>query len=87
MTKSVKKMNHRKSGYLFQVLFLTVSTFFVNPANAQEMMVVKLSDSELSAVLPILKADALARKNNIIIYNKFKAELDPILDILQQYMY
>lgn len=50
-------MNHRESGYLFLVLFLTVSRFFVNPANAQEMMVAKLTGSELSAVLPILKAE------------------------------
>lgn len=47
----------RKSGYLFQVLLLTVLTFFINPASAQEMMVAKLSDSELSSVLPILKAE------------------------------
>ncbi|OFY60484.1 MAG: hypothetical protein A2V50_04145 [Bacteroidetes bacterium RBG_19FT_COMBO_42_10] len=54
----IKKMNYRKSGFVFLVLFLTASIFFDNPAKAQEMLVAKLSDSELSAVLPVLKAEA-----------------------------
>jgi len=44
-------------------------------------------EKEIAKTIAQMKADALARKNNITIYNKFKAELDPILDILQQYMY
>jgi len=44
-------------------------------------------EKEMAKTFAQMKADALARKSNITIYNKFKAELDPILDILQQYMY
>jgi len=44
-------------------------------------------EKEIAKTINQMKADALARKNNIVIYNKFKNEVDPILDILQQFMY
>jgi hypothetical protein len=44
-------------------------------------------EKEIPKIISQMKADALARKNNITIYNKFNAESDPILDIIQQYLY
>jgi hypothetical protein len=43
-------------------------------------------EKEMARIIEQMKQDALARKNNITIYNKFKAELDPIIDVLQKYM-
>jgi hypothetical protein len=37
-------------------------------------------EKETAKIIAQLKADALARKSNALIYLKFKAELDPILD-------
>jgi hypothetical protein len=42
-------------------------------------------EKELAKAIEIVKADALARKSNVPIYNKFKAELDPVLDKIQPY--
>ncbi len=41
-----------------------------------------LEEKEMAKVITMMKEDALARKSNITIYNKFKTELDPILDCL-----
>jgi hypothetical protein len=43
-------------------------------------------EKEMAKVFESLKQDALARKSNIIIYNKFKAELDPLIDTMQKFM-
>ncbi len=43
-------------------------------------------EKEIAKTVAIMREDALARKNNITIYNKFKAELDPIIDSLQNHM-
>jgi len=42
-------------------------------------------EKETAKIIEQLKADALARKSNVPVYNKFKAELDPILDLMQPY--
>jgi hypothetical protein len=42
-------------------------------------------EKETVKIIEQLKADALARKSNVPIYNKFKAELDPVLDKIQPY--
>lgn len=44
-------------------------------------------EKETARIIEQMKADALARKSNVTIYNKHKAELDPTLDILQQYIH
>ena len=44
-------------------------------------------EKEIAKTIAMMREDALARKSNITIYNKFKADLDPILKILQQNMY
>jgi hypothetical protein len=43
-------------------------------------------EKEVAKVVEMMRQDALARKENIKLYNKFKPELDPILDILEKYM-
>ena len=43
-------------------------------------------EKELAKVVETMRHDALARKDNVKLYNKFKTELDPILDILEKYM-
>jgi hypothetical protein len=43
-------------------------------------------EKETAKLIAMMKEDALARKSNITIYNKYKAELDPIIDILQKYI-
>jgi len=44
-------------------------------------------EKEMAKTFAALKEDALARKSNVLIYNKFKAELDPILDSFPQGIY
>lgn len=58
---------------------IEVPSFDFTPTTAEE--------KEMAKAFAALKEDALARKSNVTIYNKFKAELDPILDILQLQMY
>ena len=55
---------------------IEVPDFDFTPATDEE--------KEIAKIIAQMKADALARKSNITIYNQFKAELDPILDLLQQ---
>lgn len=43
-------------------------------------------EKELAKVVEMMRQDALARKENVKLYNKFKPELDPILDTLEKYM-
>ena len=43
-------------------------------------------EKELAKVVEMMRHDALARKDNVKLYNRFKTELDPILDILEKYM-
>jgi hypothetical protein len=43
-------------------------------------------EKELAKVVEMMRHDALARKDNVKLYNKFRTELDPILDILEKYM-
>jgi hypothetical protein len=43
-------------------------------------------EKELAKVVETMRHDALARKDNVKLYNKFKTELDPILDILEKHM-
>jgi len=43
-------------------------------------------EKEMAELIAVMRENAIARKNNITIYNKFKAELDPILDILEKWM-
>jgi hypothetical protein len=43
-------------------------------------------EKEMARAFASMKEDALARKDNILLYKKYKTELDPILDILQKYM-
>jgi len=43
-------------------------------------------ERETAKIIEIIKEDALARKSNILIYNKYKSELDPICDDLSKYM-
>lgn len=45
-----------------------------------------IEEKETARIIEQMKADALARKWNVTLYNRYKAELDPILDILQKYM-
>lgn len=41
-------------------------------------------EKEIAKTIEMMKNDALARKGNITIYLKFKAELDPIIDALEK---
>jgi hypothetical protein len=66
-------MSHRKSGNFLLIILFTASALFTNSANAQEMMVARLTDSELSAVLPILKAEAAEYTGSM---NAFASEQD-----------
>jgi hypothetical protein len=43
-------------------------------------------EKEMAMIIENMKEDALARKSNIIIYNKYRSELDSICDNLQKYM-
>jgi hypothetical protein len=40
----------------------------------------------LAKVVETMRHDAVARKDNVKLYDKLKTELDPILDILEKYM-
>ncbi len=57
MKKPVKDNYCRMEGYFFHLIIMIISIFFVRPSFAQEVMVAKLSESELAAVLPVLKAE------------------------------
>ncbi len=65
MKKSEKVGHFRREGYLLQIIFIIVSILLVRPAFAQEGMVAKLSESELSAILPILKAEVTGNEQLI----------------------
>lgn len=43
-------------------------------------------EKELAKAVEMMRHDALARKDNVKLYNKLRTELDPILDILEKYM-
>lgn len=43
-------------------------------------------EKETARIIEMMREDARAKKHNIMLYKKYKAELDPILEILQKYM-
>ncbi|MDP2883930.1 MAG: hypothetical protein Q8P51_02775 [Ignavibacteria bacterium] len=43
-------------------------------------------EKQAAEAIEMMKKEIRAKKNNIQLYNKYKAELDPILDVLQKYM-
>lgn len=87
----LKKVNITEESYaLIKITLLQAQMDCENPDGIEVPSVdfnpTTQEEKEMAMIIENMKEDALARKSNIKIYNKYKSELDPICDDLRKYM-
>jgi hypothetical protein len=88
---SLKKVNIDEERYaLIKITLLQAQMDCQNPDGIEvpsiDINPTTQEEKETAMIIEKMKEDALARKSNIEIYNKYKSELDPICNDLQKYM-